>query len=165
MLDRLPERIEPVGLADAGRAFRGEIAVERCERLAPLLADHEGALQVELVFERDERCVRVLGGKLTGRVKLICQRCLQVLEFPLDLVFRLGIVRSDEEIDRLPEGYEPLLVSGNPLFTVEVLEDEILLAIPAVPVHGDGQSCKLAYTNTPVVERVNPFSVLGKLKT
>jgi len=165
MLDCLPESIEPVGLADVGRSFRGEIAVSGFERLRPLLADTDGALQVQLSFHLDERRMRVLQGSISGEVRLVCQRCLQALAFPLQVEFSLGIVASEAEIDRLPDGYEPLLVNGEPLKTSEVIEDEVLLAIPAVPMHSGAERCESGYRNRPLPEKDNPFSVLEKLKT
>jgi len=165
MLDCLPEIIEPVGLADVGRSFRGEIAVSACERLRPLLSDSEGMLQVGLSFHLDERRMRVLQGSIAGELRLVCQRCLQPLVFPLQVTFSLGIVGDEAEIDRLPEGYEPLLVNGEPLKTVEVIEDEVLLVIPAVPMHSGTVRCESGYENRPLPAKDNPFSILEKLKT
>jgi uncharacterized protein len=165
MLDCLPDTIEPVGLAEVGRSFRGEIAVKAFERLRPLLTDTDGVLQVSLSFRLDERRMRVLKGSIGGEIRLVCQRCLQALVFPLQLEICLAIVTSEAEIDRLPEGYEPLLVDGEPLKTVEVIEDEVLLVIPAVPVHSGAQRCESGYRNRPLPEKDNPFSILEKLKT
>jgi uncharacterized protein len=165
MLDCLPESIEPVGLADVGRSFRGEIAVSAFQRMRPLLADSDGVLKVSLEFRLDERRIRVLKGTVDGEIRLVCQRCLQALTFPLQLEFRLGIVTQEAEIDLLPEGYEPLLVSGEPLNTVEVVEDEVLLVIPTVPMHAGEVPCELGYRNQPLPEKDNPFSILEKLKT
>ena len=164
MLDCLPQTVEPVGLADVGRSFRGEIAVGAFERLRPLLADTEGTLQVSLAFRRDERRLRVLTGSIAGEIRLVCQRCLRAMAFPLQVEFSLGIVTSEAEIDRLPPGYEPLQVDGEPLKTVEVVEDEVLLAIPPVPMHSGGERCESGYSNVPLPAKDNPFSVLEKLK-
>jgi uncharacterized protein len=165
MLDCLPESIEPVGLADVGRSFRGEIAVSAFDRLRPLLSDSDGTLQVRLEFRRDERHLRVLKGTIDGEIRLVCQRCLQPLACPLQLSFCLGIVANEADMDRLPQGYDPLLVTGQPLKTVEVIEDEVLLVIPAVPMHDGEQRCDSGYRNQPVAEKDNPFSILEKLKT
>lgn len=164
MLDCLPEHIEPVGLADAGRSFRGELAVSEFHRLAELLADRDGNLQVQIDLHRDERCIRVLQGRVEGQIRLTCQRCLKPLDFEVDLEFSLGIVSGEDEVAQLPDGYEPLLVDGEPLLTSAVIEDEILLAVPAVPVHPDVQRCDSGYRNQPKPGRDNPFSVLEKLK-
>lgn len=164
MLDCLPERIEPVGLADAGRSFRGEVPVSELMRLRPSLSSTDGVLRVELEFRRDERRVRILAGRIRGTVDLVCQRCLETLGFPLDIDFRLGIVADDAEVVRLPDGYEPLLVTGEPLQTFEVIEDEVLLAIPVIPLHEGVDSCDSGYVNQPRAEKENPFAVLAKLK-
>jgi uncharacterized protein len=165
MLDCLPKRIEPVGLADVGRSFRGEVAVGDLSRLAPLLSSRQGTLNVRLEFALDERRIRTLKGSIEGSIDLVCQRCLGALSFPLDLRIRLGIVTSEAEVDRLPEGYEPLLVSGEPLPTCDVIEDEVLLALPAIPLHEGSPSCETGYRNEPLAKRDNPFSVLEKLKS
>jgi uncharacterized protein len=164
MLDCLPERIEPVGLADAGRSFRGEVPVSELMRLRPSLSSADGHLKVALEFRLDERRIRILAGSIEGSVDLVCQRCLKTLRFPLDLDFRLGIVSSDEEIDRLPDGYEPILVTGEPLRTFDVVEDEVLLALPVIPLHEGVDNCESGYVNQPQAEKENPFSVLAKLK-
>jgi uncharacterized protein len=165
MLDCLPDYIEPLGLADVGRSFRGEVPVSELSRLAPCLSSAAGVLQVRLDFRLDERRIRILKGTIEGTVNLVCQRCLKALRFPLKLGFRLGIVSNDADIDRLPEGYEPLLVSGEPLRTFDVVEDEVMLAIPAFPLHEAGQNCVMAYENQPLRVKDNPFSILEKLKT
>jgi len=165
MLDCLPENIEPVGLADVGRSFRGEVPVSKLERLLPSLSSADGVFKVQLDFRLDERCIRTLKGTIEGTVSLVCQRCLKALRFPLDLGFRLGIVTSETDIDQLPDGYEPLLVSGEPLRTFDVVEDEIMLALPAFPIHEGGQTCVMAYENPPLPVKDNPFSILEKLKS
>lgn len=164
MLDRLPEQIEPVGLADVGRSFRGVVPVDRLSRLAPLLVSREGELNVEMEFCLDERRIRTLKGTIRGELSLVCQRCLESLRFPLDLGFSLGIINSDEEIVQLPGGYEPLLVTGDPMKTFEVIEDEVLLAIPTVPIHAGVEHCQANPMNQVAPERENPFAVLEKLK-
>jgi uncharacterized protein len=165
MLDCLPERLEPLGLADVGRSFRGKLPVQRFERLAPLLYASEGELTVRLEFRLDERRIRTVKGAIEGELSLVCQRCLNRLVFPVNLKFSLGVVSSEAEIDRLPEGYEPLLVSGEPIQTLAIIEDEVLLAIPAIPLHEDGAGgCEIGYRNPTVPERENPFAVLKKLK-
>jgi len=165
MLDCLPKYIEPVGLADVGRSFRGEVPVSKLSRLLPCLSSADGVLKVQMDFRLDERCIRTLKGTIEGSLSLVCQRCLEALRFPLELSFRLGIVTSVTDIDRLPEGYEPLLVSGEPLLTFDVVEDEVMLAVPAFPLHEGGQACVMAYENRPLAVKDNPFSILEKLKT
>ena len=165
MLDCLPKRIEPVGLADVGRSFRGRVPVAELTRLAPALFSRDGELNVQLDFGLDERRIRTVTGSIEGSLELVCQRCLGSLRFPLNLRIRLGVVSDEAEVRRLPEGYEPLLVSGEPLSTFEVIEDEVLLAIPAIPRHPEEARCETGYRNQPLQEKENPFAVLEKLKS
>ncbi|HFD79426.1 MAG TPA: metal-binding protein [Gammaproteobacteria bacterium] len=165
MLDCLPEYLEPARLADAGRSFRGSVAVAQLERVRPELAQSTGTLEVEMRFRLDERRIRVLEGRIGGTLSLVCQRCLQALRLPLELEFRLGIVADEVEAGRLPAGYEPLLANGEPLRSVDLVEDEVLLALPAIAVHGDAEPCSSGYRNRPLPQPDSPFAVLEKLKT
>ena len=165
MLDYLPAQIEPLGLADVGRSFRGEVPVSKLSRLLPSLSSADGVLKVQLDFRLDERRIRTLKGTIEGTLSLVCQRCLKSLRFPIDLSLCLGVVTSETDIDRLPEGYEPLLVSGEPLRTFDVVEDEVILAVPAFPLHEGEQTCVMAYKNPPLPVKDNPFSILEKLKS
>ena len=166
MLERLPDQFEPMGLAEAGRDFRGEIAIEALPRLADYLAQSTGQLAVELSFKIDERLVRALTGKLSGQLDLICQRCLGKMDFPLNLQFQLGIVCSEAEADELPESYEILLVDGEPIALSQILEDEIILALPIISKHDDAVQCKgSAVTHKPESQKANPFAILKQLNT
>jgi uncharacterized metal-binding protein YceD (DUF177 family) len=55
----------------------------------------------------------------------------------VDQSFLLGVVESLDEVDTLPDGMEPVLVDGaDPAVTVlELIEDELLLAVPHVAQH------------------------------
>lgn len=166
MLDCLPDQIEPVSLAEAGRSFRGEVAVKDLARLADVLAARTGHISVEMALRIDEHQVRSLTGKLNGNLKLVCQRCLGKIEFPLNLRFQLGIVRSETEAEELPEGYEVLLADGNPIALSRIVEDEIILALPIIPKHEDASLCKgSAVTNKPELQKANPFAVLKQLNS
>ena len=112
-------------------------------------------------------CIRALKGRIEGLLRAwsanaAWRRC----SFRSSWVFTLGIVTSEDDMDRLPEGYEPLLVSGEPLLTRDVVEDEVLLAVPAFPLHaGWCRRVIPVYENGRCREKDNPFSILEKLKT
>lgn len=70
-------------------------------------------------------------------VPLQCQRCLQTLVEALDVHRRFRFVRTDEEAARLDEESEDdVLVLQPRLDLYELLEDELILALPIVPRHG-----------------------------
>ncbi len=135
MSGRLPQIVHPGRLAESGATLRGAIALNMMPRLAGCLHDTEGAVNVELEFGIDAQKIRYVQGRLTGTLHLVCQRCLQSLAYPVDLEFALGLVSSETAAENLPGRYEPLVVEESRLAPGSLVEDELLLALPIVPMH------------------------------
>ena len=77
-----------------------------------------------------------------------------------------------EYADRLPEGYEPLLIEEYKIFLKEIVEDELLLTLPAFPKH-DKPCVKFKNRSSDLLvvakadeqtKPKNPFAILAKLK-
>ena len=167
MINHLPDRLDLIATAEAGRLLRGSIAISSLERLVPALMSDAGELQVEMELGKGPDGTRYLAGSIQGEVVLKCERCLGEMTLPLDLTFRLGLVTSDAAANALPEWYEPLVVTAEPAHIADVVADEVLLALPIVPTHKDGLDCQeFVKEHTPPVseQRENPFAVLAGLK-
>ena len=167
MINHLPDRLDLYAAAEAGRALRGLVKLARLVRALPLLESREGELEVSLELDRDEDAMHYLAGSVRGRLVLQCQRCLEPMEYPLDVTFRLGLVHSQEQMQRLSDRYEPLLLTGEPANLAEVITDEVLLALPIVPLHSGVNTCRPPATDyqTPASsQRESPFAVLAQLK-
>ena len=167
MINHLPDRLDLYAAAEAGRGLRGRVELARLVRALPLLESPHGELEVLLELGRDEDGTHYLAGSVQGKLVLLCQRCLEPMEYPLDVTFRLGLVHSQEQSQGLSDRYEPLLISGEPASLAEVLTDEVLLALPIVPLHSGARTCRPPATDyqTPAnSQRENPFAVLAQLK-
>lgn len=167
MTDHLPERLDLPALAEAGRVLRGHIPVAWLERAGPALADTAGELEVELRFGKDPAGTRYLSVDVHGSVAQVCQRCLQAVQVPLKLHSRLGLVQEETEAAALPERYEPLLLTGEPASIAEIVTDEVLLALPLVPLHVDDERCSAVtqdYRPSAADRRDSPFAALVALK-
>lgn len=167
MIDHLPERLDLLATADAGRVLAGRIPLASLDRVVPLLGSSAGELAVRLELGKDPDGTRYLAGTINGAVELQCQRCLEPLILPLALSFRLGIVRSNEAARALHARYEPLIVGAEPTRIAEIVADEVLLALPQVPVHGGNAQCNdfvKTYCSPERKARDNPFAVLAGLK-
>jgi len=167
MIDHLPDRLDLIATAEAGRDLRGRIAVARLERVAPALASDQGELQVELSFGKDPQGTCFLAGTIRGEIVLGCQRCMENMTLPLDLEFRLGLLRDECATGALSDCYEPLVVTAEPADIADIVADEVLLALPIVPLHRDSDSCHAelnAYRPPQKKQRGNPFAVLAGLK-
>lgn len=148
--------------------MRGWVALRRMERLAGSLCDAQGRVDVELHFGRDAQRIPFVQGRVQARLTMICQRCLEPMEVRIERDLLLALVRSEAETGRLPGKYEPLLVTPEPMAVAGIVEDELLLALPIVPLHAAGEPCRV---RTPyradddgVAQARHPFAVLERLK-
>lgn len=165
----IPAHVEPRKLTDRAVAFNGQLDSRLMPRLSALLHEPAGLAEVQLQFERDEQGVRLMRGHYRLDVTLICQRCLESVTLPLDSRCVVGFVDSDEAARQLPRYYEPVIVDDETLDLHALIEDELLLALPAVPMHPD-EHCQHPSGFQPdpddsdKAEKPNPFSVLATLK-
>lgn len=134
MSGRLPQYVQPARLAETGGAVRGTLRVEELGRLAESLHDTEGTVDVDLKFGIDELGTRYIRGNLRTVLHLTCQRCLQALVCPMDLQVALGLAMPGRTQD-FPERYEVLPLEEANLELAELVEDELILALPIVPMH------------------------------
>ncbi len=171
MLDRLPQQIDPVAFAEKQRALQGQIPLTKLSRLAGLLLDNNGQVGIDLSFSKDGR-LAVVRGHIKADLVLECRTCLEALHLPLELEVNLAVVQSLEQAERLSGEYEPLMLEDEKILLHELVEDELLLAMPDFPRHDF--ECTPFKQSTDSVEPTtktsqqsqsnNPFSVLAKLK-
>jgi uncharacterized protein len=171
MLLRLPEYIDPLYLADKRAVLKGQIPLSHLDRLADMLHDDAGFLDVELFFEREGPLPKI-EGHLEGALELKCQNCLAALSWPVDSKIKLGVVLTLSQADRLPEEYDALWIESETIPLKTIVEDELLLALPAFPKHAhacfnQGQNVNKAdslVNDEPSSPTKNPFSILANLK-
>ncbi|MEO5574037.1 MAG: YceD family protein [Gammaproteobacteria bacterium] len=168
MSERLPEFIDPLQLAVERRLLTGVLLLSRMRRLAPLLANTQGTVSIDLEFGQDGQNIKYLLGRISSNLELVCQRCLQPINFSINTQPCLGIVTSQAQAERLPANYEPLLVAAGRIPLATIIEDELLLNLPDIPKHEDENCLDLdKFTKPePIAEapRKNPFALLNQLK-
>jgi uncharacterized protein len=172
MFERLPERVNPFRLADAGRRLEGCIEVSRLKRLRPSLVSDEGEVLVRLEFARNTQGLATIRGHIETTLQLECQRCMQSMAYPVSDDLAVVAVESDAEAEMVQEQYDPLVVDDESLMIVDLVEDELMLALPLAPAHPESKDCvgrnlkefDPEDVDEPVEEKDNPFAVLKKLK-
>lgn len=162
MLDPLPDVLDPFVYAEKHRHLHGELDLARLDRLAGSLLERSGNVSIDLHFARDGR-VPCITGRVAASLVLECQCCLESMAWPVNVEVSLGVVRTVDESLRLPDSVEALIVGAEgEVSLADIVQDELLLAIPAIPRHPD---CKLAAASEPVAaERPHPFAALAQLK-
>lgn len=161
--------VDPRKLADRGVTLKGEMPLESFARLCDPLADNAGMVHAKLVFERGERRAVSIHSELEVEVKMVCQRCLELVALPIRSECHYAVVKEGADTQSLPKGYDVLEVGEDPLDLMALVEDELLLALPIVPAHAPEECQQPAGADEPEssedeVSRSNPFSVLAQLK-
>ncbi|KHO66346.1 YceD family protein [Pseudomonas flexibilis] len=164
----IPPHVDPRKLADRGAVLEGEIPLASLPRLAEQMVDHAGTVRAKLSFERDERRAVVIHGEFSVEAKMVCQRCLDVATLPIHGEYHYAVIPEGSK-QVVPKGYDALEVGEDPLDLLTLVEDELLLALPIVPVHDSSVCQQPAGQDDPQpsedeVSRPNPFSVLAQLK-
>ncbi|MDF1796348.1 MAG: YceD family protein [Coxiellaceae bacterium] len=136
----MKKTIDPLRLASRGESLQGEVAMSNLARVSNVLQDEpSGQVSYCLDFSQDDQGRAMVNGRIQASVVLECQRCGQAVEIALDLNPHLMVAHSDQQAKQVPKEFEPLLVGGEPVILNEVLEEELLLALPMVPRHEEGQ--------------------------
>lgn len=103
-------------------------------------------------------------------VPLTCQRCMGVVQTDLQVDQWYRFVASEDIAMAEDDAAEEDLLVLTPQFDlVEVLEDELLMALPLVPMHDvcpELPAFSAGVINAPenLAEKPNPFAVLSQLK-
>jgi len=135
------ERVDVDVLADEGAGLERRYPIAHFARLADTVSDSQGEAVVRFDFLRAGDGVPACGMELEAVVTLTCQRCLEPYEQPLRSEAKLAFVTGDEDGGQVPEGYEVVPAPRGRVDLLELVEDELLLSLPVVALHGEGTQC------------------------
>lgn len=163
--------IDGLEFAAKGDCIRGRLAVARLPRLADVLANRDGWLVCELAGwqqqSQDGASADKFGLRLrvTGRLVMVCQRCLAEVGIDCSIDSCLLLVPSGAAWpeDELEADDYDAIPAERELSLLSLVEDEVLLALPLVPRH---EMCELPGNAGPQLAESgpSPFAVLAGLK-
>lgn len=173
-----PLRLDMAAFAAESGALAGHWSGGQLPRLAASTTPPQDTPPSEIAWKAEGRRVPVTGGEpelwlhVAAQVPvwLTCQRCLRPFELAIDIDRELRFVRDEAEAEALDaELDEDVLALPRSLDLSELVEDELLLALPLVPRH-DTCPAPLNFSSeaagdAEVAERENPFAALQGLKT
>jgi uncharacterized protein len=163
---RVPEVLDAWRMVAARRSFEGSLPLASLPRLRDALCEPEGQVGYRIGFDRDSLGIPYAELHIATELPLQCQRSMQRFLLPVTVVQRLGLVRDESVEAALPEGYEPLLVpEGGALRPAELVEDELILALPVVPRAPGSERLEQEWS-PPEEEaaKASPFAALAGLK-
>ncbi len=153
--------IDGFEFASAGATQQGVWPLSEFPRLRDVLAHDVGEVAYEVSGVRDERGRPGLRLKVDGTLALRCQRCLEPMPFEvhtddtLVLAATLAEIHAEPADARAPDR----VVAGKEMALRELIEDELILAVPYAPRH---ESCAPAGA-LHSAEKVSPFAALRGL--
>ena len=165
--EKLPQQLDPFRLAELGQVIQGQVPLSQMKRLADIAKATSTQVDVTLSFGIDDTGTRFVQGSMRTDVSLICQRCVESMPYTVNAEILLGFVRSGDEADCLMGEYEPWIVKGAAVRLADMVEDELILCLPQVPMHPveDCPSGTLIQAKGGVVEdRENSFAMLKSLR-
>ena len=167
---KIPITLHPGKAAQHRLSYDGIVPLEKLTRLRGVVQEEVGEIAVKIQCKNDEQGLVVISGNLSTHVTVTCQRCNDDLGLDLDQDFMYSPVGLDAESDDLPEVYDEVALDENGEINVfELIEDELILAVPLVPTHNEA-SCN--YSSKPASfgvlkaedDKPNPFDILKQLK-
>jgi uncharacterized protein len=172
-----PERLDIEAFAKQGVRLEGQWSAAELERWQETNVGDASQLPIRWTLRGE--VLKPVGAppqlwlhlQADTEARLSCQRCLQPASFALRFERSFRFVRDEATaLAEDPDSEEDLLVVSRAFDARELIEDELLLALPIVPMH---ERCDpplpLAAADSldtvePQAERPNPFAVLASLR-
>jgi uncharacterized protein len=155
-------------LADGEADIDFAVPLAELPRLRSQLASVEGMVRGRVHFGREAGFV-IADLTMSGTAMLACQRCLETMSEPVNSSARVALIAAEADASRVPEHLEPVLALGGRISVGELVEEELLLALPIVPLHAQAGACAVVF-EAPVVSGAapdettqKPFAQLDKL--
>ena len=126
----IPAQISASRALARDERYAGPVDAAGLDRLADVAPTR---LDAELRIWTDSSRQGWIEGRVTGELRLECRVCSEHFAWLLDAPVKLALAMSEEEEERLMAEGEPLLVRDDSLMLHEIVEDEVLLALPMMP--------------------------------
>lgn len=178
---KLPRVLPLRKSATAGVEISGYIAGEDLSRVGEAVESARQDFAVKMRLGYNDSRKMVVDIKVTGVLNMECQRCLDPVEINIATDSTLLVVAHDEEAKAAIKESEPLVIDDDQLDVYGLIEDEILLSLPIIPMHQsekasiadatnmDSMNSEAVLPNTETAtvraQRDNPFDVLVNLKS
>jgi len=152
--------IDGFEFASAGATQQGVWPLSEFARLRDVLASDAGEVAYQISGVRDERERPSLRLRVSGTLALRCQRCLEPMAFEVQTDEVLVLAATLAEIHAEPaSAHAPdRVVAGKEMALRELIEDELILAVPYAPRH---ERCVAVRADE--MKKISPFAGLRGL--
>jgi len=156
--------IDSLEFARTGQMLRGSLPLPGLTRLRDSLADTLGTVGFEVTGGTDSRGRPILTVVIHGMLHLRCQRCLEALDHPLQVLNTLLLVAAgNAAVGALDDEDTEWVEASRELDLAMLIEDEILLSLPYAPKHAEG-TCRSLGSAVADGAAQTAFAKLAELK-
>ncbi len=127
-------------LVGTSAAIDFTIPLQDLPRVARELAATDGAATGSARFSR-QMGQAVADLQVSARPEVVCQRCMQPMRWPVEVKSRIALVSDYDAANRVPDGLEVFLIEAESVSVRDLVDEEVLLALPHVARHGEGTEC------------------------
>jgi len=141
-------------------------------RVSRELTSPEGEARGHVRFSR-QLGQAVADLEVSAQPEVVCQRCMQPMRWPVTVKSRVALVSDYAAADRVPEEMEVFLVEGDSVSVRDLVDEEVMLALPHVPRHDEDSECARQEVQLPGqpdepddaadLQVQKPFAQLGEL--
>lgn len=170
-----PRKLAVLNFAKTEASLEGTVPLAQFDRLHEF---HQLGAEVAQVHYQTDGEMRALGGgrpmpwlglSASTRLTLVCQRCLAPVDEEISFEREFRFVESEEQAQIEDEDAEEDVLALSPDFDlIALVEDELLMALPASPKHAvcpQPVKFQVADADFQVPEdKPNPFAALSGLK-
>jgi uncharacterized protein len=134
----IPVRINPYHFCLNNKTIKGFIPIVACKRVVVRLQEPKKNTQVFIslkfgVYDGEDK----ITGKIKTTLPLLCDRCLRVFDFKIDICIDYKICDNSKDKDESYITFD----KDKSIFLTDFIEDELLLSIPISPKHTDAKKC------------------------
>jgi len=166
----IPERVDHRKLANQAGLIEGMLPIQYFHRFGEMLVVSEGDVYLRLEFSEGDFGSTSVNGSAATVVCLICENCMQQFRRQVSCDVALQVVSDESKLERLLEVGDAIVAPDKVISVAELVEDELILAMPMIPRHEEGQCPETDYEQEEIVlpkvqEKQNtyrPFADLAK---
>lgn len=171
MQTRFQDIVDPIACVDQNRHYSVQLQVDSLPRLYDLVLPSDRHIEADIQFYREGRFAKAKL-RIHANLMLQCNTCLKPIDWQMEHLVDLAMVKTPDEFDMIPDDCEPWLLEQRNASLIELIEDEMLLLLPQVPKHEDcsiilppqTQATDFIDDAEVVEEKKNPFDVLRTFK-
>ena len=153
-------------------AIEFSIPLAELPRVSHELTNKDGEAKGKVRFSRQQGHA-VADLDVSAQPEVVCQRCMQPMRWPVKVKSRVALVSDYDAADRVPDEFEVFLVEADSVSVRDLVDEEVMLALPNVPRHPEDSECARRKVQLPgqpdepeaahEAQVQKPFAQLGEL--